>query len=55
MDNGTIILINGTSSSGKTAIVKAVQNVMAAPYLEARLDRFISSRLRSGVQTAQAK
>jgi chloramphenicol 3-O phosphotransferase len=38
---GKIILINGTSSSGKTSIVRALQDRLAEPYLEAGLDKFI--------------
>jgi chloramphenicol 3-O phosphotransferase len=38
---GKIIIINGASSSGKTSIVKAVQNLMEEPYLDAGLDRFL--------------
>jgi chloramphenicol 3-O-phosphotransferase len=41
MGNGTIILINGTSSSGKTSIVHALQELLAEPYLEAGIDKFI--------------
>jgi chloramphenicol 3-O phosphotransferase len=38
---GTIIIINGTSSSGKTSIVKALQQQSAVPYIDAGLDRFL--------------
>lgn len=41
MKTGTIIIINGTSSSGKTSIVRALQDAFAEPYLDAGLDRFI--------------
>ena len=41
MTPGTIILLNGTSSSGKTSIVRALQNAFPEPYLEAGLDKFI--------------
>jgi chloramphenicol 3-O phosphotransferase len=41
MENGTIIIINGTSSSGKTSIVRALQDLLEAPYLEAGIDKFI--------------
>lgn len=41
MTIGTIIFINGTSSSGKTSIVKALQAQMETPYLDAGLDRFL--------------
>jgi chloramphenicol 3-O-phosphotransferase len=39
--HGTIIILNGTSSSGKTSIVKALQNVLDEPYREAGIDKFI--------------
>lgn len=41
MKNGTIILINGTSSSGKTSIFKALQEILAEPFLDAGIDKFI--------------
>jgi chloramphenicol 3-O phosphotransferase len=41
MERGKIILINGTSSSGKTSIVRALQDRLEEPYLEAGLDKFI--------------
>lgn len=39
--NGTIILLNGASSSGKTSIVKALQEILPEPYLDAGIDKFI--------------
>ncbi len=39
--NGTIILINGASSSGKTSIVRALQERLEPLYLDMGLDRFI--------------
>ncbi|MAT45610.1 MAG: hypothetical protein CL609_25040 [Anaerolineaceae bacterium] len=41
MKNGTLIILNGTSSSGKTSIVQALQNRLETPYLEAGLDKFL--------------
>lgn len=41
MSSGNIIILNGTSSSGKTTIVKALQEVLDAPYLEAGIDKFL--------------
>lgn len=41
MENGTVIIINGTSSSGKTSIVRALQDALTEPFLEARIDKFI--------------
>lgn len=38
---GTIILLNGASSSGKTSILKAIQQLSPIPYLDAGIDRFI--------------
>ena len=38
---GTIIVINGTSSSGKTSILRAIQEQFPAPYLDAGIDKFI--------------
>ena len=38
---GQIIVLNGTSSSGKTSIVHALQDVLAEPYLDVGLDKFI--------------
>ena len=41
MSAGRVIFINGTSSSGKTSILRALQNVLEEPYLEAGIDKFI--------------
>ena len=41
MKVGKIIVLNGTSSSGKTSIVHALQQVMDEPYLEAGFDKFL--------------
>lgn len=41
MNFGTVIILNGTSSSGKTSIVRALQNVLEKPFLEAGIDKFI--------------
>lgn len=38
---GTIILLNGASSSGKTTLARALQQALAEPYLDAGLDRFL--------------
>jgi chloramphenicol 3-O-phosphotransferase len=35
MNKGTIIILNGTSSSGKTSIVRAPQEALDEPYLDA--------------------
>ena len=41
MQNGTIIILNGTSSSGKTSILNALQEILDEPYLNAGIDKFI--------------
>jgi len=41
MAPGTILLLNGASSSGKTSLVRALQTELPAPYLDAGLDRFL--------------
>jgi chloramphenicol 3-O phosphotransferase len=41
MSPGNIVILNGASSSGKTSILKALQDVMDEPYLDAGIDRFI--------------
>lgn len=39
--NSTIIFINGTSSSGKTTLIKALQKQLRDPFLDMGIDRFI--------------
>ncbi|MCA9874794.1 MAG: hypothetical protein KC441_14085 [Anaerolineales bacterium] len=41
MNPGTIIFLNGTSSSGKSTILRALQDSLDEPYLEAGIDKFI--------------
>lgn len=41
MKTGTVIVLNGTSSSGKTSIVKALQEQLEEPFLDVGIDRFI--------------
>ncbi len=41
MTPGKIIVLNGASSSGKTSIVKALQDILEEPFLDAGIDRFI--------------
>ncbi len=41
MKTGTIIILNGTSSSGKTSILKELQKQLPEPYLDAGIDKFI--------------
>jgi chloramphenicol 3-O phosphotransferase len=38
---GTIVFLNGASSSGKTSILRALQDLLEEPYLEAGIDKFI--------------
>ncbi|HEU0237550.1 MAG TPA: AAA family ATPase [Candidatus Limnocylindrales bacterium] len=38
---GRIILLNGTSSSGKTSLVRALQDRLPDPWLELGIDRFV--------------
>lgn len=38
---GTIIILNGASSSGKTTLLKALQQTLAPPFLNAGIDKFI--------------
>lgn len=40
MSQGTIILLNGTSSAGKSTVSKALQEVMDEPYLHSGPDHF---------------
>jgi chloramphenicol 3-O phosphotransferase len=40
MNNGTIILLNGTSSSGKSSLAKALQEVLDQPFLHIDGDYF---------------
>jgi chloramphenicol 3-O phosphotransferase len=40
MRYGTVVLLNGTSSSGKTSIIKALQTRLDEPYLHAGIDTF---------------
>jgi chloramphenicol 3-O phosphotransferase len=39
--SGIIIVINGTSSSGKTSIIRLLQERLEPPYLDMGVDRFI--------------
>ncbi len=39
--NSTIIFLNGTSSSGKTSLLKALQRQLPDPFLDMGIDRFI--------------
>lgn len=38
---GNIIILNGTSSSGKTSLLRAVQDLFDEPYLDLGIDKFI--------------
>jgi chloramphenicol 3-O phosphotransferase len=41
MNSGTILFLNGTSSSGKSTLIKHLQQNLQLPYLEMGLDKFI--------------
>ncbi len=41
MTKGTIIILNGTSSAGKTSLVHELQKIMPEPFLEAGIDIFL--------------
>ncbi|HSN73882.1 MAG TPA: AAA family ATPase [Anaerolineae bacterium] len=41
VDPGVIILLNGTSSSGKTSLVRALQDILDLPLLDAGIDKFL--------------
>lgn len=41
MNAGKIIMLNGTSSSGKSTLLKALQLATPEPYLDAGIDKFI--------------
>jgi len=45
MSLGSIIILNGTSSSGKTTIAQALQETMEQPYLHTGIDQFLIERL----------
>jgi len=50
---GTIILLNGTSSSGKTTLLRLLQDRLAEPYLEAGIDKFIWMLPKGPARTAR--
>ncbi len=37
----TVIILNGASSSGKSSLLKELQNTLDEPYLNAGLDKFL--------------
>ena len=39
--SGTILVLNGASSSGKTTLVHALQDLLPEPFVDAGLDRFL--------------
>src|SRR5512133_3592168 len=41
MTKGNIILLNGTSSSGKTAIAKALQEILEGYYIHTGIDHYL--------------
>ncbi len=42
MHQGSIVLLNGTSSSGKSSIATAFQEIMEAPYLHTGIDHYLT-------------
>jgi chloramphenicol 3-O phosphotransferase len=42
VDQGTIVLLNGTSSSGKTSLARALQGIMERPFVHTGIDHFLS-------------
>ena len=42
MGQGNVVLLNGTSSAGKSSIARALQEIMEAPYLHTGLDHFLA-------------
>lgn len=38
---GNVVLLNGTSSAGKSSIARALQEIMEAPYLHTGIDHFL--------------
>lgn len=41
IEPGTIILLNGASSSGKSSILSSIQNTFDEPFLDGGIDKFI--------------
>jgi chloramphenicol 3-O phosphotransferase len=41
MAQGNIVLLNGTSSAGKTSITRALQEIMEAPYFHTSVDHYL--------------
>lgn len=50
MSPGRVIVLNGASSSGKTSILRALQDALPEPYLDAGLDKFLSMLPRRYLQ-----
>jgi chloramphenicol 3-O phosphotransferase len=43
MEQGNIVLLNGTPSAGKTTTARALQQIMEKPYVHTGIDHFLSS------------
>ena len=41
MNTGKIVFLNGTSSSGKSTLLRGLQQALSQPFLEMGLDKFI--------------
>lgn len=52
MTHGTIIFLNGTSSSGKTSIAKALQQALDTPALHVQVDTFTEMLPEGYLETA---
>ena len=52
MTQGTIIFLNGTSSSGKTSIAKALQQILETPALHVQVDTFADMLPEGYLETA---
>jgi chloramphenicol 3-O phosphotransferase len=49
MSLGNVILLNGTSSAGKTTIARALQDVLDTPYLHTGIDQMLIEHLPDGL------
>ncbi|MBV9282044.1 MAG: hypothetical protein JOZ41_18345, partial [Chloroflexi bacterium] len=43
MEQGDVVLINGTSSAGKTSVARALQEIMETPYVHTGVDHFLGA------------
>ena len=45
MQSGQVILLNGTSSAGKSTLAKQLQEILPQPYLHTGIDHFLAAAL----------